>query len=48
METRAQTNPDRFRVEQDAECYGEYVATGWREPEAQDEYGLELLEDLST
>ena len=36
IETRAQTNPDRFRVEQDAEGYAEYVAMGWREPEAQD------------
>ena len=36
METRAQTNPDQFRVEQDAERYAEYVAMGWREPEAQD------------
>ena len=36
IETRAQTNPDRFRVEQDAERYAEYVAMGWREPEAQD------------
>ena len=36
METRAQTNPDRFRLEQDAERYAEYVAMGWREPEAQD------------
>ena len=36
METRAQINPDRFRVEQDAESYAEYVAMGWREPEARD------------
>ena len=36
IETRAQTNPDRFRVEQDAERYAEYVAMGWREPEALD------------
>ena len=36
METRAQAKPDQFRVEQDAEHYFEYVAMGWREPEAQD------------
>ena len=36
METRAQSNPDRFRVEQDAERYAEYIAMGWREPEAHD------------
>ena len=35
--TRAQTNPDRFRVEQDVKSYAEYVlAMGWRESEAQD------------
>ena len=34
--TRAQSNPDRFRVEQDAERFAEYVVTGWREPAAQD------------
>ena len=26
----------RFQMEQDAERYAEYVAMGWREPEAQD------------
>ncbi len=36
IETRAQTNPVRFRVEQDAERYAEYVAKGWGEPETQD------------
>ena len=31
MVTRVQTNPDHFRVEQDAERYAEYVAMGWRD-----------------
>ena len=28
IETRAKTNPDRFRVEQNAERYAAYVAMG--------------------
>ena len=36
IETRARTDPQRFQMEQDAERYAEYVAMGWREPEAQD------------
>ena len=32
--TRSTTNPDQFRTEQEAEKYAEYVAMGWREPEA--------------
>ena len=34
--TRSAINHDRFQAEQEAERYAEYVAMGWREPEAQD------------
>ena len=34
--TRAHTDQERFRAEQEADKYAEYVAMGWREPEAQD------------
>ena len=33
--TRSTTNPDQFRTKKEAEKYAEYVAMGWREPEAQ-------------
>ena len=36
VETRATTDQDRFRIEEEADRYAEYVAMGWREPEAQD------------
>ena len=36
IETRTRTDPQRFLLEQDADRYAEYVAMGWREPEAQD------------
>ena len=37
ISTRANTNPERFRAEEEAaDKYAEYVAMGWREPEVQD------------
>ena len=37
IETRARTDPQRFQIEQDADRYdAEYVAMGWREPQARD------------
>ena len=36
VQTRARVNPNRFQLEHEADRYAEYVAMGWREPEAQD------------
>ena len=36
ISTRANTNPERFRAEEEADKYAGYVAMGWREPEVQD------------
>ena len=33
---RARIDPGRFRNEMEADCYAEYVAMGWREPEPRD------------
>ena len=36
ISTRANTNLERFRAEEEADKYAEYVAMVWREPEVQD------------
>ena len=36
INTRAMVNQERFQTEHEADCYAEYVAMGWREPEPQD------------